>query len=234
MFESTVGFSAVPSVSSPLAPERSKLWELGYVYYFDHANIKLTYFDQVIEDVMDRNTSLNTTSFTNLEKLSTSGLELQLDYDDGDYFGDLSVAYNLEYEVCDENAATQRFMADIASTGSAEYKQCRRGGFSNTSYLANKVPPEISGSVHFGARFFNKKLIAGTRTYYASDSHSEDYVKRDHVTTVDAYIGYAYNEHLQFEVRGSNLTDMYYLEPGAVTGIPAPGRTISVKLTSRF
>ncbi|AIU68156.1 TonB-dependent receptor [Vibrio coralliilyticus] len=234
MFESTVGFSAVPSVSSPLAPERSKLWELGYVYYFDHANIKLTYFDQAIEDVMDRNTSLNTTSFTNLEKLSTSGLELQLDYDDGDYFGDLSVAYNLEYEVCDESAATQRFMADIASTGSAEYKQCRRGGFSNTSYLANKVPPEISGSVHFGARFFNKKLIAGTRTYYASDSHSEDYVKRDHVTTVDAYIGYAYNEHLQFEVRGSNLTDMYYLEPGAVTGIPAPGRTISVKLTSRF
>ncbi|MEI8635421.1 TonB-dependent receptor [Vibrio coralliilyticus] len=76
--------------------------------------------------------------------------------------------------------------------------------------------------------------MAGTRTYYASDSHSEDYVKRDHVTTVDAYIGYAYNEHLQFEVRGSNLTDMYYLEPGAVTGIPAPGRTISVKLTSRF
>ncbi|MDC5821993.1 TonB-dependent receptor [Vibrio europaeus] len=234
MFESTVGFSAVPATSSPLAPERSKLWELGYVYYFDHANVKLTYFDQVIEDVMDRNTSLATTSFTNLEKMKTSGIELQLDYDDGDYFGDLSLAYNLENEVCDESAATQRFMADLKTNNTPEYQECRRGGFSTTSYLANKVPPEISGSLHLGARFLNKKLIAGARTYYADGSHSEDYVKRDDVTTLDAYIGYAYNKHLQFELRGSNLTDIYYLEPGAVTGIPAPGRTISVKLTSRF
>ncbi|WP_100753498.1 TonB-dependent receptor [Vibrio salilacus] len=234
MFESTVGFSAVPSTSSPLAPERSRLWELGYVYYFDHSNVKLTYFDQVIEDIMDRNTSLSTTSFTNLDKMKTSGIELQLDYDDGDYFGDLSFVYNLENEVCDENAATQRFMADLKTNNTPDYQECRRGGFSTTSYLANKVPPEMSGSLHLGARFLNKKLIAGARTYYAGGSHSEDYVKRDDVTTLDAYIGYAYNKHLQFELRGSNLTDVYYLEPGAVTGMPAPGRTISVKLTSRF
>ncbi|KOO09849.1 hypothetical protein AKJ18_37275, partial [Vibrio xuii] len=97
----------------------------------------------------------------------------------------------------------------------------RRGGFSNSNYLANKVPPEISGSVHFGARFFNNKLVTGARTYYASGSHPDDYVKRDNVTTLDAYVGYRFNQHLQFELRGSNLTDIYYLEPGAVAGIPA-------------
>lgn len=234
MFESTLGFSAVPSVSSPLEPERSKLFELGYIQYFDDASIKLTYFDQVIENVMDRNTSLLTTSFSNLEKMTTSGLEFQADYDDGYYFGDLSIVYNLENEMCDENAAAQRFMADLADGGVPEYQRCRRGGFSNSSYLANKVPPEISGSVHFGARFFNNKLVTGARTYYASGSHPDDYVKRDNVTTLDAYVGYRFNQHLQFELRGSNLTDIYYLEPGAVAGIPAPGRTVSLKLTGRF
>ncbi|WP_341664489.1 TonB-dependent receptor domain-containing protein [Vibrio sp.] len=234
MFESTVGFSAMYLPSSPLKPERSKLWEVGYIHYFDNANAKLTYFDQVIEDVMDRNTFLKTTSSANLDKMTTRGLELQLDYDNGDYFSDLSVAYNLENEVCDQSSAAQRFTSDIDDYGIAEYKECRRGGFSNTSYLAGKSPPEITGSLHIGTRLFNQKFITGARANYTEGSHSDDYVKRNDVTTLDAYIGYAYNDNFQFEVRGSNLTNIYYLEPGAITGLPAPGRTITLKLTSRF
>lgn len=232
LFESTSGFSATPSYSAPLEPERAKLWETAYIHYFDAASVKVTYFDQTIDDVMDRDR--NNMSFTNLDSQRTSGIELQGMYDNGAYFSDASIAYNFRNEVCDETSASQKFMSDILEGNATSTETCVRAGFSQGSYLAAHAAPEWSASLLLGTRFFNQQLETGIRTNYVSGSHKEEAIKRTDVTTIDAYVKYVINDHLETELTGMNLTDIYYLESGSVSGMPSPGRTLGLKLKGRF
>ncbi|MBW3695039.1 TonB-dependent receptor [Vibrio sp. T187] len=232
LFESTSGFSGNPSYSAPLQPERAKLLELAYIYYFEHATTKLTYFDQIIEDVMDRDR--DSFSFANLDSQRTSGIEFQGMYDNEFYFGDASLAYNFRNEVCDENSAAQGYIIDLAEGNTPSTQTCVRGGFTPVSYLAAHAAPEYSASVLLGARFFNQALETGFRTNYVSGSHKDEVIKRTDVTTFDAYVKYAFNKKLSAELIGTNLSDIYYLESGSVSGMPAPGRTVSVKLRGKF
>ncbi|MDN3681210.1 TonB-dependent receptor [Vibrio tapetis subsp. quintayensis] len=232
LFESTSGFSGNPSFSAPLEPERAKLFEVAYIRYFDTASAKLTYFDQVIEDVMDRDR--DSFSFANLDSQRTSGIELQGMFDNDAYFGDASVAYNFRNEVCDENSAARGQILDISNGTDSSDETCVRGGYTQTSYLAAHAAPEYSASIMLGARFFNQDLETGLRGNYVSGSHKDEVIKRTNVTTYDAYIKYIFNKQFEAELIGTNLTDLYYLETGSVSGMPAPGRTVSLKLHGRF
>ncbi|WP_447469207.1 TonB-dependent receptor [Vibrio harveyi] len=232
LFESTSGFSGNPSASVPLEPERAKLFEVAYIHYFENASAKLTYFDQTIDDVMDRDRS--SFSFANLDSQRTSGIEINGMFDNQLYFADASLAYNFRNEVCDKNSAAQGFVPALVDKTTPSTETCVRGGFTAASYLAAQAAPEYSGSLLVGARFFNQALESGLRTNYVSGSHEDEQIKRTDVTTFDAYIKYAFNEHLSAELIGSNITDVYYLEAGSVSGMPAPGRTIGLKLNGRF
>ncbi|NRA85528.1 MAG: TonB-dependent receptor, partial [Gammaproteobacteria bacterium] len=232
LFESTSGFSAIPSYSAPLEPERAKLFEVAYIHYFEHSSVKLTYFSQNIEDVMDRDR--NEMSFTNLDKQRTSGLELQGVYDNQIYFGDIAMAYSLSNEVCDETSAGQKFIADIIDDQPTSMATCIRGGFSQGSYLAAHAAPEWSASLLLGSRFFNQQLEMAVRTNYVSGNDDDEVIKRNDVTTVDAYAKYNFNKYIEVEFVGTNLTDIYYLESGSVSGMASPGRTVSLKLRGRF
>ncbi|WP_104398620.1 TonB-dependent receptor [Vibrio penaeicida] len=232
LFESTSGFSATPTASAPLQPERAQLFELGYIQYFDTANIKIAYFDQQIDDVMDRDR--RDMAFSNLNYQRTSGIELQAAYDNERYFGELSAAYNFRNQVCDENSAAQEFVVDLIDGEKPQTNQCMRGGFSQVSYLSAHAAPEYSTSLLLGSRFFNQALETGVRGNYQSGSHEDEVVNRNNTLTFDAYVKYEIYKGLDAELVGTNFLDLYYLEPGSVSGMPAPGRTISLKLKGSF
>ncbi|MFS1420594.1 TonB-dependent receptor domain-containing protein [Vibrio splendidus] len=232
LFESTSGFSGNPSASAPLQPERARLFETAYVHYFDNASAKITYFDQIIENVMDRDR--DSFAFANLDSQRTSGIELNTHYDNTDYFADGSFAYNFRNEVCDKNTAAQLYAYDTIKKNTPSDETCVRGGFSKQSFLAAHAAPEYTANLLLGARFFNQDLEVGFRTNYVSGSHDEDVIKRTDVTTYDAYMKYKFTEKIAGELVGTNLSDVYYLEAGSVSGMPAPGRTIGVKLSGKF
>ncbi|MEZ9795275.1 TonB-dependent receptor, partial [Vibrio splendidus] len=226
------GFSGNPSASAPLQPERARLFETAYVHYFDNASAKITYFDQIIENVMDRDR--DSFAFANLDSQRTSGIELNTHYDNTDYFADGSFAYNFRNEVCDKNTAAQLYAYDTIKKNTPSDETCVRGGFSKQSFLAAHAAPEYTANLLLGARFFNQDLEVGFRTNYVSGSHDEDVIKRTDVTTYDAYMKYKFTEKIAGELVGTNLSDVYYLEAGSVSGMPAPGRTIGVKLSGKF
>ncbi|UAB70355.1 TonB-dependent receptor [Vibrio sp. SCSIO 43132] len=232
LFESTSGFSATPTASAPLKPEQARLFEIGYIQYFDNANTKIAYFDQQINDVMDRDR--RDMAFSNLEYQRTSGIELQAAYDNEFYFGELSAAYNFRNEVCDNNSAAQEFVVAITEKQTPKTNSCARGGFSQVSYLSAHAAPEYSASLLLGSRFLNQTLEAGVRSNYQSGSHENEVINRNKTLTFDAYMKYEISKGLDAELVGTNLLDLYYLEPGSVSGMPAPGRTISLKLRGKF
>lgn len=232
LFESTSGFSSNPVASAPLEPERAKLYETAYIHYFDNASFKLTYFDQTIDDVMDRDR--DSYNFTNLDSQRTSGIEINGQFDNSDYFGDASIAYNFRNEVCDRNSAAQGYIKDVILGNTPSEETCVRGGFSEGSFLAAHAAPEYTGSILLGTRFFDTDLETGVRTNYVSASHEDELIKRTEVITYDAYVKYAFTKKLSAELIGNNLSDVYYLDTGSVSGMPAPGRTLTFKLSGKF
>ena len=99
LFESTVGFSALMPYQT-IKPEHAFNYEVGYVYDMRdwlssarNADIKLAYYYNKTKNVIERNQNL---IFTNIDEQKLSGLELQSRFDNGAFFTDLSLAYNLK------------------------------------------------------------------------------------------------------------------------------------------
>lgn len=107
LFENTLGFSGTIGAYS-LEPEHAFNNELGYVHNLaealdaDLADIKLSYYHHRTKNAIERTPNLR---FSNIEQHTLQGVELQGRYDNGRFFGDLSLAYNFENEVCDENSS---------------------------------------------------------------------------------------------------------------------------------
>ncbi|WP_417561443.1 TonB-dependent receptor domain-containing protein [Marinomonas sp.] len=245
LFENTVGFSA--SLSNPnyeLKPEHIYNYEVGYVQNLtkwidaEVADVKLSYYYNRTENIIERDTNLN---FSNLEKQTLEGIELQGRYDTGRFFTDLSIAYNFRNEVCDESSAV---LLDYRSTSN-----CVDDGFVG-GYLVSMATPVLTTHLTLGARYFERKLEIGSRfTYYSSheDRFNSNYENPDEITyfintplswdevlLVDAYVNYQLNDNIDIELTGTNLTDEYYIDPLTRSAIPAPGRTFKLGLTGRF
>lgn len=252
IFEDTVGFSGAKTnrVGQQFKPERAKTAEVGLVYDFSqlidaerHADIKLSYYNTVIEHVFDRD---NTYKFSQLDKQKLAGLELQARYDNGSFFTDMGLVYNMKNKVCDNNSVMR-----MDSQNRYNIPECIDGGFPG-GYLRTSIQPKYSANLTVGGRLLDEKLELGSRMLYHSKAENKDEkwlmnalpdvykgqsnnpMRWNPVFTVDAYISYQITPDISVELTGTNLTNRYYLDPLTRSMIPAPGRTFKLSLTSQF
>ncbi|MBN7769979.1 TonB-dependent receptor [Marinobacter daepoensis] len=231
--------------SNRVEPERSRNWELGYVHdltsYFpsmNHADIKFNYFNNDIEDFIDRDNNFNIVQF---DEKSFSGLEFQSRWDSGRYYADLAVTYRLDQKVCD---------ADYAATYDPYHHRametCVTAGFPNTNARIS-LQPEYSVDLSVGSRLMNGKLQLGGRMAYHSEAENDqeaawkkqgrDWMELtkpfywNEIMVFDAFLSYQVNRQFQVDFGVNNVTDEYYLDPLARTTLPAPGRTFKLGVT---
>jgi hemoglobin/transferrin/lactoferrin receptor protein len=244
MFESTIGFS---SSINPwgLEPEHAHNYEAAYIHNLsglggsEIADIKLSYYHNTTKNVIERNPQMR---FDNLEKQTTAGLELQGRYDNGRVFTDLSIGHVLKNKVCDESSAVL-----LDPTGSTS--DCVDDGFVG-GYLVSMAMPEWSANLGLGARFFDRKLEIGGRAIYYRQHENKFYnnygdnamvsyylntpMSWDKIITYDAYVNYKLTDSASIELTGTNLSNLYYIDPLTRSAMPAPGRTLKLGLTATF
>lgn len=244
MFESTLGFS---SSTNPwgLEPEHAYNYELAYIHNLagwggsERADVKLTYYNNTTKNVIERSPELR---FSNLEKQTTSGVEFQGRYDTGGYFTDLSIAHVLKNRVCDEHSAVS-----ISPNGNTP--NCVDDGFVG-GYLVSMAQPEWSANLGAGARFLERKLEVGGRVIYYRQHESKFnsnygdsamisyYINTpmswDKIVTYDAYVNYKLTDDASIELTGTNLSNLYYVDPLTRSAMPAPGRTLKIGITANF
>lgn len=243
LFENTLGFSGSKEAYS-LEPEHAFNNEVGYVHNLagvlnaDLADIKLSYYHHRTKNVIERAPSMR---FSNIEQHTLQGVELQGRYDNGRFFGDISLAYNFENEVCDEHSSVE---LDWRRTD-----HCVEQGYVG-GYLVSMGMPKYTANLTLGGRFFNEQLELGTRTTYyhkhenVFDANYQDtgYITYytntplawDTILLFDAYASYRFNDSVTLDITGTNLTNEYYVDPMTRTATPAPGRTMKLGLTARF
>lgn len=244
MFESTIGFSS--SVNPwGLEPEHAHNYEAAYIHNLagwagsEAADVKLSYYHNTTKNVIERSPQLR---FTNLEKQVTSGVELQGRYDSGRFFTDVSVAHVLKNKVCDEDSAVS-----ISTDGSTP--NCVDDGFVG-GYLVSMAMPEWTANLGLGARFFDRKLEVGGRAVYYRQHQSKFYqnypnsamvsyylntpMSWDKIVTYDAYVNYKLTDDASIELIGTNLSNLYYIDPLTRSAMPAPGRTLKLAFTTTF
>jgi len=252
MFESTIGFSASPS-GWGIKPEHTYNNEITYIYNYKNlsylsrqGNIKLTYFHHRTKNVIERDRNLR---FSNIEQQTINGIELQGRFDSGFFFTDLGLTWNLENEVCDEHTAVK---SDFKN---GSIPNCVRGGFIG-GYLLSMVIPKFSANGLIGSRFFNRKLETGVRVTYHKKHQNidfENYMEKvdgssasslsmyrniplewGNITVFDVYANWQFSENFSAELTGTNLGNIYYVDPITRSAFPAPGRTLKLALTYQF
>lgn len=255
LFETSQGTQQVTPGKS-LKPERSQSWEIGVsalrddlLTEHDSAAIKLAYFNNTIKNYITRYYDPSPglwgqMSFSNTDSFSTSGLELQSNYDAGRVFADLSATYYLKTETCDsEFAGKLRATADSYQK-THDTPNCTPGSFMG-SYTNTQNPPRLSASLTSGLRFFDEALTVGGRVTYTSGPTSTldkpwqtgattPQIEYRSVALFDLFLKYKLLEHTEVNVSLQNLTDRYYLDPLAQSFMPAPGRTVRMGVVTRF
>ncbi|HEP7962679.1 TPA: TonB-dependent receptor [Pseudomonas aeruginosa] len=226
------------------SPEHAYNWEIGYVHnligYFDSlesADFRVNYFNNRIEDYIDRDWNMNTLQFSE-KKLS--GIELQARADSGKYFMNIGATYRLKQKLCDKDYAS--FLDPVYG----RVPECVDGGFPLT-YARTSLQPKYSVNLDLGARFFERKLEIGTRAvYHSAAKNQSDFSAIKLITynstpnywnpilVFDAYASYRVTDNLNFDLGITNLTNRYYVDPLARVVMPAPGRTVRVGMTARF
>lgn len=255
IYEATLGFSLLPGGfgehvddSSPVKPEKGTNFEIGYVQDLTpwlkdarHADFKLAFFNNRIDDVIDRNAEFK---LQNFDHQTIQGLEVQSRYDNGDWFGDLSFTHNFKNEVCDAQYAMQE------DPYYGQVPDCVKYGF-NFGYLQNMGQPDWQTDLTLGKRLMDEKLTIGTRLHYHSGADKEMNVSNygnsnegvsifntpldwSDVLTVDGFMNYKVNDNMFFELTGANLTDQYYIDPLSRSLMPAPGRSVTAKAEFKF
>ena len=225
MFESTLGFSANNNPYTGIKPEHTYNYETAFVHNFEQGDIKLTYFHHKTKDVIER--SGNLLRFYNIDKQTLQGFEFQGRYDNGSFFADLSLSHMTKNEVCDESLAITQDPVE------GSVPNCVHAGFAG-GYLSDQAIPNDSVNLSLGGRYFENSLETGLRSVYLSASKSEEDLERDKALTFDAYAKYSWSERLNVELIATNLTDLYYIDPLVRSSVPAPGRTVKLKLQMSF
>ncbi|MGX2950996.1 TonB-dependent receptor domain-containing protein [Ursidibacter sp. B-7004-1] len=252
IFEDTIGYSI--DILTPFykrKPEHSKNIEIGYSHdlrgFFpslERADIRLNWYRNTTRNIFDRDETYEMKQF---EKRILEGLELQARYDQGNFFGDLGISYNLKNKFCDRGSA-------ITDGGSIENNKlvsmpvCVNGGNAN-GYLKNTILPKYSITSNLGVRLLERKLEIGTRMVYHTNvketrnkslrdagwfANTNNNPRWQPVFLVDAYMNYQVNPNVLFSLSVTNLTDRYYLDPMTKSSMPAPGRTLKLGLTATF
>lgn len=254
MFESTIGFSASINPLQDLKPERMKSWEAAFIQDLrplfglrgegQRADVKLTWYHNTTHDVIERTNNL---LFTNLEKQTIAGFELQARFDNGRFFTEISAGHVTKNQVCDESVAL-----NLDAARGFRVPDCVKYGFVS-SFLLTQAIPDTSVNWNVGGRFFDRRLEVGGRLIWYSAYDNPDPIAEwttgatcvggcalnipytwGEIITFDAYARFRIDERFTAELAGTNLNDRYYMDPLSRSMLPAPGRTVRLSLTGRF
>lgn len=253
MFESTIGFSASINPLEDLKPERMKSWEAAFIQDFrpllgltgddQRADIKLTWYHNTTRDVIERTNNL---LFSNIDKQTIAGFELQARLDTGGFFTDISAGHMTKNQVCDESVAVT-----LDPVRGWRVPNCVKYGFVS-SFLLTQATPETNVNWTVGGRFFERRLEVGGRLIWYSAYDNPEIAEWTGTTTCvvgcalnipyswgeiltfDAYARFRINDRFAAELAGTNLNDRYYMDPLSRSMLPAPGRTVRLSLTGRF
>lgn len=247
LFESTLGNRTSEANSEPLTPEKIHSWELGAAIWGnslfndrDKGALKAAYFHNSIDNTISRHMNDNWGyDLTNAGTFTVEGYELQAKYDTGWMFADFSGTYYLRTTTCDS-----KYAAKVRQKGGklANTPDCVDGGFS-TSFMNAQNPPKISTNLTVGTRLFDESLELGARMVRSSGPvarldkpwHTFGYTgnQKFYVPTkvFDLFASWDVNEQVNLGLTVNNLTDQYYLDPLAMSPMPAPGRTVRADFT---
>lgn len=254
MFESTIGFSASINPLQDLKPERMKSWEAAFIQDLrplfklygegQHADLKLTWYHNTTHDVIERSSNL---LFSNIDKQTIAGFELQARLDNGRFFTDISAGHMTKNQVCDESVAVT-----MDTARGYRVPDCVKYGFVS-GFLLTQAIPDTSVNWKIGGRFFDRRLEVGGRLIWYSAYDNSDPIAEwttgetcvggcalnipytwDEIITFDAYARFRINDRFTAELAGTNLNDRYYMDPLSRSMLPAPGRTVRLSLTGRF
>lgn len=248
MFEDTIGFTTNVRDFVQLKPEESRTFEVGYIYDLSWlpntlaSDIKLSYYDTTLKNVIERDPSFN---ITQIDKQKTKGIELQARYESQRYFANIGINYNLKNKTCDDSAS-------MVMNPSGSFPVCVDGGFPN-GFLRTSMVPKYSVNFTIGGKFFDNKLEVGTSMNYhskARNGQEEEMVasgqlnsemvgnnapiRWNSVFLVDAFFKYKIDESLSINFTGQNLTNQYYIDPLTRSYMPAPGRTFRIGFEGKF
>lgn len=228
----TMGSDANSIPNPDLEAETAQNFELGVnllresVFHpEDSLGVKLSAFHNTYDDYVSRVPSnagpgQPVFTFDNIESASFTGLELSGRYDSGSFFAEASATYYTDYEFC-YTAGCQ----DVA----VEY-----------DYATNHLPPELMYNVTLGTRLLEDRLTlgamidhAGSRMAPLTTSDRQRTAVWNPYTVGTLFADYDISDAVALGVKVENVTDRYYVD--ALDGwTPAPGRTLSVNLTSHF
>ncbi|TDR88893.1 TonB-dependent receptor domain-containing protein [Enterovirga rhinocerotis] len=232
-------------VNPNLKGEVSKGWEFGFNVLRDNVltdgdklRFKATYFQNkydnyIIVDDVPGTMNNPRQQFTNIDRANYDGFELSGSYDTGTFFAQGNFTKYIKAEYCKrESGCTMPRLDEVL------------GNVTPPTY----VPPEWSGSVTGGVRLFDQALTLGGRVYFASTRIGSKWPPAASRTPGLIGLNYTWPQFAVFDLFGSyklgedtvldfsiqNLTDKYYYDPLATTGMPSPGRTARIGLTHRF
>jgi len=253
LFETTRGtLQVLPS--NELKPEKMRSLEIGastshngLISADDQFSVKISYFHNTIKNFIVRQYDPMSTGMMevkNAKSYETKGIEFQSNYDAGRIFFDLSATYYVKTQTCDPEFAA--YLRSIATSWlhTENTPNCTAGGFMG-SYVNTQNPPRFSTNLTIGGRFFDEKMVLGTRITHTSKPTAE--IKEEWqvsattpqlyyhpVTLLDAFLSYQFNDHASVNVALTNITDRYYLDPLSQSFMPAPGRTFRLGMATQF
>ncbi|WP_269077541.1 TonB-dependent receptor domain-containing protein [Providencia sneebia] len=211
----------------------------------DKLSAKVAWFKSDLHDMVTRGYYPTDSSWVieNVDLYKTSGIEYSFTYDQGRFYTDISGNYYLDASTCDQKSA-ERIRKD--PYGDPNTPNCVDGGF--TTSLANITnPPKYSINTTLGVRLLDdRNLDIGVRRIYNSGPthklnrswHTSGMTgaQMTYLSTVtyDAYANYQFTPNAAVNLTVSNLTDEYYVDPMALSLMPAPGRTVTIDFTYKF
>ncbi|WP_272657640.1 TonB-dependent receptor domain-containing protein [Providencia sp. PROV086] len=251
IFESTLGnWTSVPAAD--LKPEKNKVLEIGastvqhsMLTSDDKMAAKVAWFKSDLHNMITRGYHPNNSSWLieNVDLYKTSGIEYHLSYDQGRFYADVSGNYYLEAKTCDATTASR---IRGYAYGDPNTPNCVNGGF-GTSLVNLTNPPKYTINTTLGVRLLEERnLDIGVRRIYNSGPthklnqnwHTVGMTGTQLIylstVTYDAYANYQFNPNADINLTVTNLTNEYYVDPMALSLMPAPGRTFTVDFTYRF
>ncbi len=222
-----------------LKPETSQNWEIGVNLKYDSVlrsgdtfRMKANYFNRSIENFIAlgsaggifAGTTTTISGYQAVNLLGTStlkGVEMEGNYDAGDYYVGASYTY-IDANYSDTYVAT--FGTSTPSTGDDIY------------YIA--VAPKQKFAMDAGLRQFDRRWVIGGKVTHVEPSdqlgiNAAAYEPQIY-TVWDVYSSYKFTDQAMVRFAVTNLTNVAYVDALNAAAFPAPGRTATVSLNLKF